>query len=370
MKRLLTLLFASLLVISVCASCSASASNTTATVNTVTTNLPLLDKISKPFNYTIKESTVDKPIAAAPTKKYKIGVLLPHLTNPHFVAEAYGFSDEAKKFGVEAIIWECGGYANLDKQIQQMEDLITMKVDAICIAAVDPAGTVNVVDKAIAAGIPVINMNVMTNNTKVIKIQSDDISIGKLEAEYMGKALGGKGNVFMINGVAGSSWAIGRSTGFKDYMAKNYPTIKILTERWADNTPEAGLKEMDDGLIAYKGQINAVFTPGENYAKGVIQAITAASSSDPSLKDIIITSVDPSPDGVAAVKDGRISMMVIQSSVDLGRWSINAALKVLNGEADKLYSRYVTPLNMLSKDNVNTLSLEGISIAPAGWKLP
>src|SRR6185312_309468 len=66
-------------------------------------------------------------------KSYKIGVLEPNMAIPHFVAQAYGFADEAEQLGAKVIMYDAGEHKNVAKQVSQMEDLIANKVDVICI---------------------------------------------------------------------------------------------------------------------------------------------------------------------------------------------------------------------------------------------
>src|SRR3990172_4010280 len=130
------------------------------------------------------------PRPGKPSKSYTIGVLVPQLTNPHFLGQAYGYRDEAERRGAKVILHDAGGYQYLDKQIAQMEDLIASKVDAICLVAVSGPGTVPVVDRVAVAKIPLINVNVMTSNEKVaIRIRSDDVVIGQTMGEYVHKML-------------------------------------------------------------------------------------------------------------------------------------------------------------------------------------
>jgi len=325
------------------------------------------DKVANAYTYVKEGDSKDLPRPPKPEKKYTIGVLLPMLANPHFVAQSYGYYDEAEQLGAEVVLFECGGYANFDRQVQQMEDLIAMPVDAICLVAAEPNATSPVVDKAVEAGIPVVNVNVLTNNEKVVaRVRSDDEQVGAMEAEYHGKVLNGKGNVLMINGVPGATWAIGRSKGYKDYITANYPDIKVLDERWCDNDPAAALKEMDDALQVYGDEIDAVYTPGEIFAKGVVQAIESAGLTG----KIVVTSVDPSADGVALIKEGKIDAMVVQSSVGQGRWGIRAAIMALEGKADQLTKRYWTPVNLVTRENIDTFDFVDKSMPPAGWSLP
>src|SRR5678815_5437188 len=105
---------------------------------------------------------------AKPSKAYRLGVSIPHLANPHYVGQAYGYIDEAQSLGAQVTLLEAGGYEHLDKQVSQVEDLIASKVDAIIIAAISGPGTVGAIEAAAAAGIPVINVNVMTDSDKVV----------------------------------------------------------------------------------------------------------------------------------------------------------------------------------------------------------
>jgi hypothetical protein len=96
--------------------------------------------------------------------------------------------------------------------VSQIEDLIASKVDAIIIAAVSGPGTVGAVEAAAAAGIPVINVNVMTDSDKVVtRIRSDDDVIGRMQADFMGERLKGAGNVVMLRGAPG--YVMGRNSG-------------------------------------------------------------------------------------------------------------------------------------------------------------
>ena len=117
---------------------------------------------------TASARVTDYPRPAKPTKRYRIGVAVPHLSNPHYVGQAYGYLDEAQSLGAQVTLLEAGGYQYLDKQVSQIEDLIASKVDAIILAAVSGPGTVGAVEAAVAAGVPVINVNVMTDSDKVV----------------------------------------------------------------------------------------------------------------------------------------------------------------------------------------------------------
>jgi len=113
-------------------------------------------------------------------KAYRVGVLEPNMSVPHFVAQAFGFIDEADKLGMKVILYDAGEHKNVAKQVSQMEDLIANKVDAIVIVPGTGVTAMAQIDQAVASGIPVVNVNIMSENPKVLgRIRSDDYEMGK-----------------------------------------------------------------------------------------------------------------------------------------------------------------------------------------------
>ncbi len=370
MKKALALLFGVVMLLTMVACGNAPADTKTEDYTSAPEeNTPAdatIETAFNPYYYSqLKEGASNESPAANPAKeRYTIGVLLPMLSNAHFTAEAYGFQSEAEALGVDVVIWDCGGYSYFDKQVTQMEDLISMGVDAIILVAADADACVPTIDAAFEAGIPVINVNVMANSDKVLKIKSNDDDIGRLEAERLGTLMGGEGNVLMVRGTAGTSWAIGRGDGFIAYMEENYPNINILAELWCANEVDAAMLQVEDAIMAYGDEIDAVYAPGENTIKGAVLALKAAGRDD-----VYAVSCDPADDTVAMLKEGSVNASVVQFSVGLGQWGIRAAVNILNGDAAELNQIYYTTLNVVDTETVETFDFVGISKAPEGWTL-
>jgi ribose transport system substrate-binding protein len=298
-----------------------------------------------------------------PTKSYTIGVLEPNMAIPHFVAQAYGFVDEAEKLGMKVIMYDAGEHKNVAKQVSQMEDLIANKVDVICIVPGTSVTAMAQIDQAVAAGIPVVNVNIMSENQKVLgRIRSDDYEQGRLQGEFIAKALKGKGNVVMMNGVSGNSAFINRAKGFQEYVAK-YPDIKILSEQWTPNATDRGLKLMEDWSQTFP-KIDAVFSGADRLAIGAAQALRAQGKKP---GDVVITTVDYNDDTERFVREGWISAAMAQSPVLMGRWGVRVALAALQKQSipDKLF----TPNFVMTKDNADTVDLTLIR-QPKGWRPP
>jgi ABC-type sugar transport system substrate-binding protein len=87
-------------------------------------------------------------------KKYQIGYTLPQFRDPFWVSVAYGIEDEAKKAGLEVVSSnEAGSYADLGKQLSQVDDMTQRGLDAILVAPVDRVGIAPALDNAQRAGI-------------------------------------------------------------------------------------------------------------------------------------------------------------------------------------------------------------------------
>lgn len=303
------------------------------------------------------------PRPPKPSKQYTIGVLLPQLVDPHFVFEAYGCVDEAQKLGVKVVMLEAGGYQHLDRQVSQVEDLIAMKVDAIFMSAVSGPGTVGAVERAVAAGIPVITGNSTSDTDKVSTwVRSDDVVIGQMQADAMAQFLKGKGNVVMLRGPAGTSWAENRGNAFKKRLAEEYPGLKVIGEQYLLSSPVDGMRVMEDFLQTYP-KIDGVYNGSDAMADGAAQAVVASGNSG----KIVITTTDFQPDTERFLRQGTISAAVIQQAVLIGRIGIRATVNIL--EKRPVPKTILVPLILATKENVANIDLSGVR-APLGWKPP
>ena len=305
----------------------------------------------------------DYPRPPKPSKNYRIGIAVPHLSNPHYVGQAYGYLDEAQNLGAQVTLLEAGGYQYLDKQISQVEDLIASRVDAIILAAISGPGTVSAVEQAVAAGIPVINVNVMTDSDKVVtRIRSDDDVIGRMQADFMGERLKGAGKIVMLRGAPGTSWAEIRGNAFKKRLAEKYPNMKILGEQYSQSTPADGLRLMEDFLQTFP-EINGVYNGADTTAIGAAQAVLAAGKAGAT----VITATDFQIDTEKFIREGVITASVLQQTVTMGRWGVRAAVNYLE-------KRAVPPVLFTAQVLATKEGLDGLDLAtvraPAGWTPP
>ncbi len=169
----------------------------------------------------------------------------------------------------ELITTEANG--DTAKQISDIEDLIARGVDAICITASNPKALVPVVDKAMAAGIVVVDFdNVVDTDNITSHIIVDQIDFGKVQAEWLVEAMGGKGNVVVFNGMKGTSVSAGRYAGALSVIDQ-YPDIEIINVIYAD-WDFAKAKRAMENIIASNVSVDGVWSQGGAMSEAVVKA--------------------------------------------------------------------------------------------------
>jgi ribose transport system substrate-binding protein len=126
--------------------------------------------------------------------------------------------------------------ANLDvsTQANQVDQYINQGVGAILVNPVQADSLQPQVASAQEKKIPVIDVNSALKSDKLAgSVQPDDVAAGEQEAKMMVDALGGKGNVVILEGPIGGSGQIDRGAGI-DKVLKANPGIKVLAKDTAN----------------------------------------------------------------------------------------------------------------------------------------
>lgn len=218
------------------------------------------------------------------------------------------------------------GEWDLAKHQAQIENFIVQRVAAIVVCPSDSQGIGPAIEKANQAGIPVFTADIQALGGKVVShIASDNVGGGRMAAEYLAKALGGKGQVVIIDQPYVKS-TIDRVIGFEEVM-KKHPGITIIAKVNADGVRDKALKAMEDVLQSGK-KIDAVFGINDDSALGALAAVEAAGR-----KDIQIVGYDAIPEARSAILRGSaLKADVVQSPRRIGELTIDAIARHLRGE--------------------------------------
>ncbi|WP_099361215.1 sugar ABC transporter substrate-binding protein [Fredinandcohnia onubensis] len=272
-----------------------------------------------------------------------IGVSMNNMATEYTAQLAKGVEDGAKELGVKVIVND--GESNANKQVQQIENFIAQKVDAIILQPIETDASSPAVEKAKEAGIPIINLNSVTTAEPDAFVGSRDEESAEIAINYIAEKIGNKGNIVMMQGYPGQSSEIKRTEGAQAIL-EDYPEITLIDQQTANWDRNEALDLMQNWLQAHKGKINGVFAQNDEMAMGALLTLENEGVKD----DIVLVGVDAIPDALQAVKDGRLDATVFQNAIGQGNGSIETALKVINGE--DVEKEVFIPFELVTQDNV------------------
>ncbi len=206
-------------------------------------------------------------------KKFKIGVSIP-AADHGWTAGVGWWAKEAAALYPQAE-WIIETAVGPDEQITDLQNLQSQGVDAMVILATDSAPVTPMAKTLHDAGILIINVDRgFTEPVADVFIAGDNTAFGRKSAEFMAEKLGGKGNIVVLAGIAGTNVSKDRVAAFREVIQK-YPGITIVAEEAADWNREKADKVMQNILTA-NAKIDAVWASDDDMALGAENAIKAA----------------------------------------------------------------------------------------------
>ena len=295
------------------------------------------------FFLTLTSIVVSSCNQSTDSDKPTIGVTMLSMQNEFIVNVSDEMEKKAQEAGVELITVDAERSAL--KQIEQVESFIAQGVDAIIMNPCEVEASSPAVTKALAAGIPIINVNSETAAQPTAFVGSDDVESARIAMKYIADRLNGKGNVIMIHGYMGQAAQIKREEGAREIL-KEYPDLKLLASQTGEWDRAKSMSLMENWIQSYGGQINAVFAQNDEMGMGAVKALTAAG-----LKDkIIVVSIDAIPDALQAVQKGTLDATVFQNAQQQGSQAIETALKIINKQPYE--KQMLVPFQLVTKENV------------------
>ncbi|MEU9987200.1 substrate-binding domain-containing protein [Streptomyces sp. NPDC048045] len=265
-------------------------------------------------------------------------------------------------------------YANAKQdasmQNQQVDTMVTNKVDVLIVDAVDAAAIKNSVQKAKDAGIPVVAYDRLAQGPIDAYTSFDNETVGKTQGEALLKALGSKaksGKIVMMNGSSTDPNAAQFKKGAHEVLDGKVNVGKEYdTKEWK---PENANSNMEGAISALgKKNIVGVYSANDGMAGGIITALKAAGIKVP------VTGQDAELAGVQRIVTGDQYMSVYKPYAPEAAAAAEMAVDLAQGKAldavakDKVDSpttkqvpSVLVPVTALTKDNIkDTVIKDGV----------
>ncbi|MFJ9362351.1 substrate-binding domain-containing protein [Streptomyces mirabilis] len=265
-------------------------------------------------------------------------------------------------------------YANAKQdattQAQQVETMITDKVDVLIVDAVDSAAIKNSVQKAKDAGIPVVAYDRLAQGPISGYTSFDNTTVGKTQGEALLTALGSKaksGKIVMMNGSSTDPNAAQFKSGAHSVLDGKVSVGKEYdTKDWKPENANANM----EGAISALGKKNivGVYSANDGMAGGIITALKAAGISVP------VTGQDAELAGVQRIIAGEQFMSVYKPYAPEADAAAEMAVALAQGKSldtvakdkvdsptDKAIPSVIVAVVSLTKDNIkDTVLKDGV----------
>jgi ribose transport system substrate-binding protein len=251
--------------------------------------------------------------------------------------------------------------SNINEQINIVESAIDRGVKAIVLAPSDTQALIPVVEKAKAAGIPVVIIDSLLEGPEdnyVSFLATDNYAAGeacakRLIEEVKANTGGDSGNIAVMSYVAGVGSEIGRVGGFKDYIAAN-SNLEVVTTQYSNADMPTALDQTTNVLQANPDLVG-IFGANEPTAIGMGRAIEQAGLAG----TIAAIGFDGNSVLAEMVRNDTLQAIAVQSSYNMGYLGVMTAYAVaFEGET---VDHYVdTGFIMVDKDNIDSQDAQNV----------
>jgi len=233
----------------------------------------------------------------------------------------------ARETGYE-IVWNAPAVeGDRSRQIAIVESMINQEVAGIALAPIDRKALSAVVERATAAGIPVMIFDSGIDTPKRLGyVGTDNKNGGRLAAQRLGEVLGGKGLVAVITDTPGSASTGERDAGFIDELHKKFPQIRLLETQYCD-TSVAKSRAITENLLTAHSDLAGVFADHENATAGTALALKSRNR-----REVKLVGFDASEHLVDDMKDGWVDSLMVQNPFQMGYDAIRDIVLKLKGQ--------------------------------------
>jgi D-xylose transport system substrate-binding protein len=272
----------------------------------------------------------------------------------------------AEKLGAKVSVQSAD--ASEERQISQIENLISRGVDVIVIVPFNSKTLGNVVAEAKKAGIKVVSYDRLILDADIdAYISFDNEKVGELQAQGVYNAQP-KGNYFMLGGAPTDNNAKMLREGQMKILkpAIDRGDIKVVGQQWVPEwSASTALRIMEDALTANNNKIDAVVASNDGTAGGAIQALAAQHMAG----KVPVSGQDADLAAVRRLIDGTQTMTVYKPLKLIASQAANLAVQLAKGDKPAYNAQYdngkkkvdtiLLQPTLLTKSNVDVVIKDG-----------
>ncbi|MEP2943426.1 MAG: D-ribose ABC transporter substrate-binding protein [Hyphomicrobiales bacterium] len=297
---------------------------------------------------------VSLPLMATASVSYAeglISIIVNDPANPYWFTEGEVAKKTAEELGYTATVAAHKGDTNTEATL--VDAAITNGAKAIILDPANADGSIGVVKKAKAAGIPVFLVNAEINESgiAVAQLVSNNAQGAALGAVTWQELVGDSTKYVEFFGNPSDNNAATRSNGYNTVLSQ-YSGLEKVAQEVANWDRTQGFNKMQS-IMQAQSTINAVISGNDEMALGAIAALKEANR----LEGVIVGGFDGSPDAVAAIKNGEMAYTVLQPVAVFSAEAIRQAdYYIKNGKAKVAEEKQLFDCLLITPENVANYS--------------
>ena len=239
---------------------------------------------------------------------------------------------------------------DVDRQIEQIEEMLDAGIDVLVITPVDWDSLTDVLQivKAHGVYIVVLDTNVSDDELVDCTITSDNYNAGVIVGKYFLTQNKNAEVVIMTHETAKSGQD--RVQGFINTVI-NQPGIEIVEKIECEGQLEIAMPKLQEAIGAGL-QFDQVFCLNDPAAVGAVAALEEKQMLD----EIDVYGVDASPDAKALIHEGMMKATAAQFPSEIGKKAAEIIYELLSGET--VEKNILIPVELITKENVESFGID------------
>jgi ribose transport system substrate-binding protein len=288
----------------------------------------------------VATSSSSAPASAGSTAKHYTIAYVPGATGVAFYDTLVaGMKAKAAALGMSVIYQGSPNFAAAS-QTPVVDAICTEHPSVLIVSPTDPVAMAPAINTCLNAGIPVITTDTgLTSTSKLTSaITTDNDSGGKDAADFVGKALGGKGEVALLSLSPTATTQVERIASFEKEIKAAYPAITVLPVQYTAQATSDSESVARSILAAHPG-VKAFFGSAEPNAEGTAAALKALNLTG----KVINVGFDAGPTEVSLLKSGEIQAVVAQPAAEEGADAAQFAYDKITGDTSGITASVQLP---------------------------
>lgn len=233
-------------------------------------------------------------------------------------------------------------------QTNLIEDAINNGANFVILLPAEAEGSAPVVSRCAEAGIPIIVVNSMTNNTTDLAtafVGSNDVQAGEMMAQFVLEKLPDGGKYAHMMGIVGNSAQIQRGEGIANIMGaqSNWSSVGDFAADWS---ADKAVSFATDVLTQYGDEIKAIICDNDDMSSAVQAYCNSVGRTD-----IVCIGVDGNAGPLQMVKDGALLATVLQDGAAQVTTAVALIPDVIAGKT--VEKSIMVPFTLVTAENVD-----------------